>query len=341
MAAALARQPSRFSVASAAPSYHTIAEGSGASDDLPGFDGDSTVDVNPPDSVLDSPPDYSPATFFAPTVFFQIETEGKKFVSLPIPLRPHPINVYSLTPAGTVTGTKFVSLRASRSSGNSTLVDGSDHSVVRSVTTYRFGPGRSPSVKLFSSPVLDGADDVLELDMAEGGSEAGEADVPGWDLFELKGRGILTRAIAFKTRLGTFEWRYAGKKERKAAGADSLLVLDRIVKVSLAQNQASSSASSASSLSRPNAKQDEVRTPVAHFVRNEECRTAGTSRASAGNGGRLMMDLGPWDEAQKTEREMAIVLAVSTCVSMLKKEVDRRRTQQMAVMVAVGSGAAA
>ena len=51
-----------------------------------------------------------------------------------------------------------------------------------------------------------------------------------------------------------------------------------------------------------------------------------------------MVDTSLWDETHKIERQMSVVLAVTTCVSMLKKEVDRRRGQQMAVLAAGASG---
>ena len=43
----------------------------------------------------------------------------------------------------------------------------------------------------------------------------------------------------------------------------------------------------------------EVRTRVAQFVRNETFRSPGSSAATAGNGGRLMMDLGEFNEKER------------------------------------------
>jgi len=144
-----------------------------------------------------------------------------------------------------------------------------------------------------------------------------------YDAFELLPVGLFTRAITFRTRLGTFEWRYAGRKERRGMGVDSgsVLVFERVVRVAVSGG-----------------KEEVLRTGVARLVRSEETRAVGSSPSSAGNGGRLLVDLGVWDEAAKMEREMALVMVVTTCLAMLKKEIDRRRAQQMAVMMGAAGG---
>lgn len=71
---------------------------------------------------------------------------------------------------------------------------------------------------------------------------------------------------------------------------------------------------------------DEVRQMVGVFVRSDKTRTPGSKASSAGNGGRLMLDLRLWEsdgEDGKDEREMVIVLAVTSVVVMLKKELDQ------------------
>lgn len=132
--------------------------------------------------------------------------------------------------------------------------------------------------------------------------------------FEVVSKGFTTRAQVFRTHLGTFQWRYAGRKERKAAQADNLMVLDRIVKVAL-----------------EGGKQEEKRIPVARLVRNAEVRSKETRITTAGNGGRLMMNLMEW-EGTKGDAEQMEVLVVASCLVMLKKEVDRRRMHQAIAM---------
>ncbi|KAK1250941.1 hypothetical protein MKX07_005496 [Trichoderma sp. CBMAI-0711] len=221
------------------------------------------------------------------TKAFQIESQGHPLIALPIPPRPVSIPIYNVDLAsGQVTHLAYESIRLNRCSGNSILVragDSEENPVC--TTTYRWGPGRPPKLQLTGALSHD-------------------------EEFEVVNKGLTTRAQVLRTHLGTFSWRYAGKSERKAAGANSLLVLDRIVMVAL-----------------EGGGQEERRIPVARFVRNEEVRTKGTKATTAGNGGRLMVDLREW-EGTKGEGEQMEVLVLASCLVMLKKEVDRRRMQQ-------------
>jgi hypothetical protein len=62
---------------------------------------------------------------------------------------------------------------------------------------------------------------------------------------------------------------------------------------------------------------------LAELIRNEETRTPGSSSSSAGNGGELVLgeDVGGKDGVGEE-------LIIATCLLMLKKEIDRRRTVQ-------------
>lgn len=68
------------------------------------------------------------------------------------------------------------------------------------------------------------------------------------------------------------------------------------------------------------------RAKVAEFIRNDDTRTEGSNKYSAGNGGLLVFNTEGVDE----------VLLVATLCVMLKKEVDRRRCIQ--AMVLMGGG---
>jgi hypothetical protein len=277
------------------------------------------------DSLTEVPPAYSESTSFTPAVQLQIQTTGKAILSFPFPQRPETIPAIPVHPDGTAAGQpRYLSVRPVRSSGSCFLISGDPTAPTGgaplSTTTYRFGPGRPPQVRLFL-PGTAGTDatkpDNEQLDDDESGA---------WDSFAIEGQGLLTRAQRMRSRLGTFEWRYASRSERKAVGADSLLILDRVVRVVRARNGGGAG------------KDEDVRTPVAQFVRNAETRSPGSRPSSAGNGGRLLVDLEMWDESEKVEREMIMVLVTTTLISMLKKEVDRRRAQQIAVMAGAAGG---
>lgn len=69
---------------------------------------------------------------------------------------------------------------------------------------------------------------------------------------------------------------------------------------------------------------------LAALIRNDEMRTPGSRSCSAGNGGELMLG----EEVDGVGED----LVVATCLLMLKKEVDRRRTMQMLVLAGAISG---
>ncbi|AEO71682.1 6aceb237-a33e-4520-a008-8514f1a36584 [Thermothielavioides terrestris] len=343
-------------------------------------------------SILSAPPPYEePASRpFRPTVHLQIETLGKPWFSTPLPPRPDPIPVFALHPddsssSAAAHAPQFTSIRPWRSSGScyltpydtTTTTTASSSSAagipVLSTTTYRFGPNRPPRVRLFaphSAPLSPAALEALLLsakdaatipDPEEDGQPVQQPPQP-WDEFAITSAGLLTRAVTFRTRLGTFQWRYASRRERlqqqqqqeqqDGDKISSLLVLERVVRVARARNLPPTTSTTTSTsfpgllLRRHQHEDEEVRTTVAHFVRGAATRTAGSSVASAGNGGRLVLDLGLWGEGEecgggedaKVAREMAVVMAVTTCLVMLKREVDRRRAQQMATMAHGGGG---
>jgi hypothetical protein len=225
------------------------------------------------------------------TKAFQIEARGHPLLAFPHSPRRTPIPIYNVDlSTGIPTDLAFQSLRPTRGSGNSNLIragDSENDPICR--TTYRFGPGKPPKLELCGYMAYE-------------------------EEFEVVNKGFTTRAQVFRTHLGTFQWRYAGREERKAAGADNLMVLDRIVKVAL-----------------EGGKQEEKRIPVARLVRNAEVRSKETRITTAGNGGRLMMNLMEW-EGTKGDAEQMEVLAVASCLVMLKKEVDRRRMHQAIAM---------
>jgi hypothetical protein len=223
-------------------------------------------------SLLPSGP---PAPPFLPTSSLQIQTQGKALFRLPSPLKELTIPIFSPETGRPV----YLSVREKRSSGNCRLVDAeSEDEKVLASTTYHWGPGKNPVVRV---------------------GDRGDAEE-----FEILGKSMLSRSVMFSCKWGTFEWRYAGKKER-AGSVNNLLVLERI-------------------------GDDGARVRVAQLVRSEDTRSPGSTSSSAGNGGRLEMCLAG-DDGEEMVDEPTVA---STCLVMLKKEVDRRRAMQ-AVMISV------
>ncbi|CEJ85590.1 hypothetical protein VHEMI03817 [[Torrubiella] hemipterigena] len=240
-------------------------------------------------------PSGSQARFY-PSRTLQIEAAGHGICTLPYSTSRQPIRVYEVMSGGDAIGDLvYESERIKRHSGDSILVRAGGSEAPICSTNYRFGPGRHPRMRL------------------HGLRESEE-------VYEFSNKSLLSRAQVIRTHLGTFEWRYASRKERKALGANSLLVLEHVSKVALAGGGS-----------------EDHRRKVAQLIRNDEYRSRGTSRMTAGNGGRLELDLREWADT-KGEAEQMEVLALASCMVMLKKEVDRRRAGQMAAMHSGGGG---
>ncbi|KAI3340438.1 hypothetical protein F4824DRAFT_421580 [Ustulina deusta] len=271
----------------------------------------------------------SATSVFAPTKQLQIQTQGKSLLSFPGPTRPDPIPIFTLTAAGHLDRPQYLSIRPRQRSGTCFLAHGDDETqALLTTTTYRFGcgPGRRPVVRL-----LGGLRDPAQQPRAapiprdEAATAQGRRDQESG--IELASRSLFSRAIRFHAPgIASFGWRYASASERAAACADSLLVCEVF-----AEAVGSESAKKKKMMKITTVKDGHR---VAQLVRNEAFRSPGSSRASAGNGGRLMLDLAVFEEKL---RERVEWLVVTTAVAMLKREVDRRRSQQIAVIGAVAS----
>lgn len=302
---------------------------------LPSYD-----DVRTPSTVsgpsTSAPPSYPASTSFNPTQKLRIDAKGLRAFRLPGPPRTDPIPIYDVT-VGRAAKPLYVSRRDNRCSGTCRIVKGSTFSglvggyggeeeeeeEVLCTTTYRFGPGRPP---------------VITLNGSGGGymdDEEGSAEE-----IAIEGAGTFTRTQTLRTPHGTFRWRYASSKERGALSQpqsqsqteahtqqDSVLILEKLTTVS-------PSYPSRSPFNRQ--KSEQIPTEVARFVRGPGTRTEGSSRSDAGNGGLLLLNLSDWSGEKRGEEEEEVrVLVVASCIAMLKKEVDRRRGVQAAVMVSV------
>ncbi|RYP65833.1 hypothetical protein DL769_006205 [Monosporascus sp. CRB-8-3] len=280
---------------------------------------------------------------FRPTVQLQIQAGGKRWRSLPFPCKAESaIPIFRVAPDGKTVPDNaeddegrplYVSLNPKSSGFGSVryLVRGDEYGAVAekeapdptplATTTYRFGPGRPPTV-LLGHP----------------------ADPERVETVEVASRSLVSRAVELRTSFGVFAWRYARSKERKAcvlgagpdggaaAAPDSLLVFEHLID----EGDGDDDGGGNGGKRRAQASRRASVRRVAQLVRNPEFRSPGTSARTAGNGGRLMLDLGGFDEKL---RERVQWLAVATALVMLKKEVDRRKAAQIAIIAAAaGSG---
>ncbi|KAK0613811.1 hypothetical protein B0T14DRAFT_410008, partial [Immersiella caudata] len=278
-------------------------------------------------SVMTAPPPYDAFSKpFMPTIHLQIETPGTPLFSLPLPPKPDPIPVFTIPPtisaSGSTLAPTYLSLRPTRSSGSCFLISPSATASPEtelsplSTTTYRFGPSRPPLTSLYLPSAHPPTTNPF-LPATSSEEQGTDLSLTPYDSFHLTSPSLLSRTVEFRSRFGTFQWRYASRSERQSLSPvpNSLLLLEKVTRIAQAHRS----------------KHQEVRTLIARFIRSEECRTEGSTASSAGNGGRVEVDLGEWED-EKTEREMVVVMVVTTALAMLKKEVDRRRAQQFMVM---------
>jgi hypothetical protein len=140
---------------------------------------------------------------FVATSSLQIQAQGKPVCGIPLPLKEQEIPIFSITSSRPV----YISIRPQRRWGNCFLVDAEDDSQTAIArTTYWFGPGRYPLVRI-------GKDEVEEADE-----------------FQMIGTRMFSRSVGFECKWGRFEWRYAGRTEKAVVGGGvhSLLVLDKV-----------------------------------------------------------------------------------------------------------------
>lgn len=199
---------------------------------------------------------------------------------------------------------EYTSVRLKKNSNSCGLVRGSDDSSVPLIATiYRWGPGRSPRMK------------ILQKDSHANVQQAIESDKVPCELIELRSRNMFSRTQIFETSFGTFEWRYGSRDERRATDdANSLLIMEKIETVS------------------GGLKSSKKARRVAQLVRNDEFRTPGTNKNMGGNGGRLMMDVSSGVDGHSVTTKDFEAFVVAGCICMLKREADRFKDNVVAAV---------
>ncbi|KAK5551310.1 hypothetical protein LTR46_010671 [Exophiala xenobiotica] len=228
------------------------------------------------EAVLSEQPNFQPITTF------YVAAKGIGIVRFPIPSSELEISIYHNDRT-----LAYMSTRGKCSSGDAVL----SHPKLGDLdsTTYFFGPGRDPVMKLLQGPY-----------------EA-ESDK---NILKIQGKWT-SHSVAFWSPEGRlFQWGYCCRKEANM-GKVKLMVLR---------------------LKEPSTMEDGREGRVlAQLIRSDETRTQGSSKSSAGNGGQLMLD-------EHATEYLDEALIVATCLVMLKKEIDRRRFAQFAVLGGIAAG---
>jgi len=215
--------------------------------------------------------------------YLRVQSIGIRLIG--IPMHPYELVINILNTDGSLA---YASTRNSRCSGSCVLSSPDTGEVAR--TTYFWGPFRQPIVSL-----LPTGNKLAGETYGAGTSEGEEIKVISRGM--LKGTAVFTSA-----KWGTFEWSYAWRKENNMRV--NLLILEKRVP-------------------DENDSTQYKLFKIAELERSDETRTEGSTKHSAGNGGRLGVS---WEAS----REIDESLIIASLLIMLKKEIDRRRMRQMA-----------
>jgi hypothetical protein len=158
---------------------------------------------------------------------------------------------------------------------------------------------------------------ILPSDTFASVEEAINSDSIDCEMLEVKSRSMISRTQIMNTSFGSFEWRFGNRVERQESyDASSLLIMERIdINPST------------------HGKRGKRGIRVAQLIRNDEFRTPGTTKCMGGNGGRLMIDLSMWADDKTVSIKDVEAFVVASCICMLKREADRFRDNQIAVVV--------
>ena len=263
----------------------------------------------PPYETASAKSSTSPKTApgFYPSSHLQIETAGIGMIRIPVlPPRSDPVLIRAVSHDGLMGPVAYKSIQSSRTSGSCVMVNG-ETDFPLCTTTYAPGPIRSPKLRL-----IQNVNEAIVTPREAGKFMKIKAPHDA-EIVSVAGDRANSRSCSVRTSLGHFRWRY-GNREEKREAQGPIMVFERIREKTL-----------------PNGKKQETRKRIGQLLRSEALRTAGSGRMAAGNGGRLMLDLNEWAD-RKEELRSVEVLAVTSCLVMLRKEMNQRRLRQAAVM---------
>lgn len=293
---------------SAPPSYRTVPSTEDFDADIRNLttgDKKELLDATSEISAEDDQPAPSYTSTYHPSKSFLINSRGIALLRLPLPSSELEIPIY--TSSGTLA---YTSTREKKRSGNAILSAPDRGDLVAS--SYRFGPGRNPTMTLLQEPT--GSNEIL---------------VSG--KWTSRAQTFTYAAVPIN-----FEWRYTrevvDKPSASTEPADEPSADSAEAPKDKSKDKSKPKKRSLVVLEVEGKKKGDVRR-VAQLLRDEETRPAGTHSSTAGNGGELGID----DLAAKG-LGIPEELIIASCVMMLKKEIDRRRALQFAMISGGASG---
>ncbi|KAF2667585.1 hypothetical protein BT63DRAFT_295490 [Microthyrium microscopicum] len=285
---------------SAPPSYHTSPSFEDLDPDIKNLSIQDQKDLESSSvhSGDSTVPPYS--TSFNPSKTFRINARGVELIHLPIPSKELEIPIYNSD--GSLA---YTSTREKRSSGNAILSAPGRGDLVAS--NYKFGPMREPTMTMLQG--REGVNEVL---------------VSGkWT--------SRTQRFSYAAVPINFDW--VNRKELVQTSSDpSATMANEMAEKDGSKSKDKTKKCSLLVLEVQGKDKDDI-TRVARLLRDEENRTAGTGYMTAGKGGALAID-----ELAAKGLGIPEELIVASCIMMLKKELDRRRAAQFAMMAGAASG---
>ncbi|KAK5173824.1 uncharacterized protein LTR77_002505 [Saxophila tyrrhenica] len=208
----------------------------------------------------------------------------------------------------------YTSTRPSKRKNNAVLSHSQRGDIIS--TTYRFGPGREPKVRYLQS---QSQQQTFANDVKRAESSDSDDDAEGPLALEVDSGHLFKHTVTLTSTPEAsrrFKWKYTRTPTEPEGKKKRVLAL-------YAEGGPESSSSSRSG--------DDWEA-IAVLVRTESTRTEGTSKWGWGNGGQLFF-------SHNAAEHMEEGLLVATCIMMMKKEVDRGRGTQGAMIAgAMGGG---
>ncbi|CRG90887.1 hypothetical protein PISL3812_07933 [Talaromyces islandicus] len=273
------------------PSYSAIAGRRNSTKSLHTHDSASLYADSASEATTFASIDKDFQTTFRPGRSLHIDARGIGPFRMPIPIPVPDLQMeISVFDCSNEDGLAYISRRSKLHSGDAVLLDALTGKELVA-TKYFFGPGKDPIMHVRSGQACVGnKNNVMDYKIQLSSK---------WTSRTMS----FTMPACHKNSPCRYQWAYGKRRDPDTGSKSSLITLRQ----------------------QPVNDTDPSGKTIAEFVRSTATRSVGSSRATAGNGGLLVIDR---DAEEYLDQEVV----VATCLVMLKRETDRRRVFQMAVV---------